>query len=366
MSKVWEVAEAVLNKRGWKMVGPKLEKLVYSMWKVNEEEEDLQCDWMYSLDTHARSGEFSEMVVAGENKVTEKAKGRKIWWLNDLDGEWMHVTILFGTEKELTKKAQAVIDESQKSRNDKVFHDQLSVEQVDALGEKFGGKKTELGKRSCLWFTREDGRELHFTAVGGVGDGYNEGPRIRFMHKDVTKSEHPMINEIYFNRIGQLEVFIDCLPEDHHIETFEESDVKYLRDLLKRTLGQNIKHRESQRTLYFNSFSISREKVGEKKGRIYVSLCGCQYPICDIDAAGKIHDHYCDPDPVSVHEALKARAEVGLSEVKKLIKNAKLELAKRKKEQRDFRAMLKLLGKKPKTTKIIGFKPPEKIVGLPK
>ena len=52
-------------------------------------------------------------------------------------------------------------------------------------------------------------------------------------------------------------------------------------------------------------------------------------------------DFYVDPTPEAVRKALKERAELGVVESIKLIKSAKLELARRKAEKDGFREMLK-------------------------
>ena len=97
-TKTWKTAELILNDKGWVRASAKVEKAVTDLGSP-EDFENVQ--YALRVDTHPRSGEFGEMVDDAVDAVRAKAAGRKIWWINDPDGEWDDFLVLFGEEEEI-------------------------------------------------------------------------------------------------------------------------------------------------------------------------------------------------------------------------------------------------------------------------
>ena len=112
MKKPWKTATLVLTmEHKWRQATPAMQKAYVALW-TNEwgcpHEREYNPTVGFAIDTHVRSGEFTELVRAQAEKVRKQAKGRKIWWISDPNEEWMDVVFLFGEAKDILKHLATV------------------------------------------------------------------------------------------------------------------------------------------------------------------------------------------------------------------------------------------------------------------
>jgi len=168
--KVWEVAEACFANRGWQRASASAERYVGQILRHDDGlAEPRMGDITYLADTHARSGEFSEMLSAAERKIKKAAKGRKIFWLADPNREWHDVRFVFGDDHE--ERLAKLAADIRKERRNRAFRDSLTPRQRKAFGKLFGGE--ECGRyaphSNPVWYERKDGWQLWFRGHGTYG-----------------------------------------------------------------------------------------------------------------------------------------------------------------------------------------------------
>jgi hypothetical protein len=214
MSKIWATAKLVLNSHKLHQATPAMEKLANKINKIGGEGvidgDTLSEDLFYSMDTHSRSGEFSEMVEAGLPDLKKAAAGKKAWWFNDPDGEWMDVCFMFGTEKQIIAKLTQVAADA-KAEHDKIikettYTDPLTVKIAEEIAQKFGGtcSSPDLSIDYRNW-DRTDGLRLSF---GGTGFGQT----LKLNQVTVSKKNGPTT---YFTNRKDLDNYLDSLPVDN-------------------------------------------------------------------------------------------------------------------------------------------------------
>lgn len=210
---VWEVAEMVLNNRGWRKITPEMDKLIHSIYKFDDDElggtltgvdADERDMFDYSMNTHPRSGEFSQMVHDGADKLIAKASGQTIWWVPDPCGEWTSVEFFFGDEPIIVEKLKhklATLKTIGRQRRKQAYRDAIGPAIAAEIGEKFGIKGN-----GGLYpeYVRPDGMVLKFC---GEAFYQNASPK-----RNTVCLELAGENVRFFNNRQEIDEFLATLP----------------------------------------------------------------------------------------------------------------------------------------------------------
>lgn len=270
----WRAGDLVIKDFGFKQ-SKRIRSLERKLWA---QEADIKYD--HETDTHARSGEFDNLLQQDLKNIKNEADGKEIF--ASPDEEYFTVYFFFGSEDEIVAKLEKLLAKQKQSNKDAKFTDTLDKELADKLGTLFadvpksGATFTDRrwidaysnGKHTpdYCYFERNDGWILCFR----LGD-----KTVSAHHCDITVSDGGKYSkERVLNTVGEVEAFIKKLGPDipKRPPTFSEAREEELYQILKPVMGGDFEHKRGQGYVYFGPCYLTRERAGKDAGRLYLSI----------------------------------------------------------------------------------------------
>lgn len=306
----WRAGDLILKDFGFKQ-SKKIRAIERKLWAA-----EADIDYDHETDTHARSGEFDNMLQVDLKNIKKKANGKEIF--ASPDEEYFSVSFFFGSEDEIVAKLGKLLVKQKRTNEDAKFTESLTKELADELGNKFA----DVPASGRTWSDRKwidtysNGKHVPDKLYIERNDGWHlrfhlSEKTVTAHHVDITTSEGGKYSkEQVLNTIGDVERFIEKLGPDipKRPWTFSETQEEALYQLVKPLLGGDFPHFRDQGNIYFGGckaclittgrkyndafinhdghvVSLSRENVGSDKGRLYLSV-------------GKLSSYATPPDPV--------------------------------------------------------------------
>ncbi len=264
----WRTGVLTLKDLGFKQ-SKKIRAIERKLWAVEAE-----IEYDHETDTHARSGEFGELLRHDVKNIKNKADGREIF--ASPDEEWFTVYFFFGSEDEIVAKLEKLLAKQKRANKNAKFTDTLSREVAEELGNKFADVPgsgltwhdqhwypTSAAPRSG-YFERNDGWTLRIDF---------EDKTVKAHYHDITVSGDKSDKELTLNTVEEVEAFIKKLGPDipKRPPTCSETAEEALYQLVKGIIG-DFECKRDQGSIYFGPCHLSRERVGDDKGKLYLSI----------------------------------------------------------------------------------------------
>lgn len=281
----WRTGILTLRDLGFKQ-SKKIRAVEKQLWSVNAE-----IEYDHETDTHARTGEFGNLLRADAKAIKTKANGREIFASPDY--EWFTVYFFFGDEDEIVGRLKRLLAQKRRVNKEAKFTDDpLTTELVDELGWKFapiaGSGRTwtdrkwrtdyKTGEPTSVYFERNDGWQLRVSL---------EENTVEVEHYDITKRDEngwePRRDKRILNTLKDIESFIEWLGPDlpARPKTYDEVREDKMWELLEPIIGSGagVHHKGDQGYAYFgvdnkNCGSLTRERVNSagNGGKLYLHV----------------------------------------------------------------------------------------------
>lgn len=139
----WKDGDMMLKRRRFN-ISPTINRLFSRYQRLCD---DARKDWndpniapyTITIDTHARSGEFGELLDLGLRKI-KKEKLKQSRWVCP-DEEYFTVYVMFGSEKQIINKLNIIINKLKELKKDMRFQDTISLKTIRNYNKKFKGKE---------------------------------------------------------------------------------------------------------------------------------------------------------------------------------------------------------------------------------